>query len=79
MSAVCTSFLSFCTAGVYQWGVEGSCESLSRPQLNEMAAMFHGRGGRKGVERDSLSGWMVPALSPVRWLWGYYITAEVAR
>ncbi|CAK9010778.1 unnamed protein product [Durusdinium trenchii] len=55
MSAVVTSFLSFCTAGVYQ------------PQLNEMAAMFDGRG------------WMVPALSPVRWLWGYYITAEMPR
>jgi len=55
MSAVVTSFLSFCTAGVYQ------------PQLNEMAAMFDGRG------------WMVPALSPIRWLWGYYLTAEVPR
>ncbi|CAE7654414.1 ABCG25, partial [Symbiodinium sp. CCMP2592] len=53
MSAVVTSFLSFCTAGVYQ------------PQLNEMASMFEGRG------------WMVPALSPVRWLWGYLLTAEV--
>ncbi|CAE7637750.1 ABCG25, partial [Symbiodinium pilosum] len=53
MSAVVTSFLSFCTAGVYQ------------PQLNEMAGMFNGRG------------WMVPALSPVRWLWGYLLTAEV--
>ena len=21
-------------------------------------------------------GWMVPALSPIRWLWGYYLTAE---
>ncbi|CAL1128766.1 unnamed protein product [Cladocopium goreaui] len=53
MSAVVTSFLSFCTAGVYQ------------PQLSEMAAMFDGRG------------WMVPALSPIRWLWGYYLTAEM--
>ncbi|CAJ1363814.1 unnamed protein product, partial [Effrenium voratum] len=53
MSAVVTSFLSFCTAGVYQ------------PQLNEMALMFHGRG------------WMVPALSPVRWLWAFLLTAEV--
>ena len=23
------------------------------------------------------AGWMVPALSPIRWLWGYYLTAEV--
>ena len=22
------------------------------------------------------AGWMVPALSPIRWLWGYYLTAE---
>eukprot|EP00931_Biecheleriopsis_adriatica_P041446 TRINITY_DN23686_c0_g1_i1.p1 TRINITY_DN23686_c0_g1~~TRINITY_DN23686_c0_g1_i1.p1 ORF type:complete len:1139 (+),score=184.49 TRINITY_DN23686_c0_g1_i1:38-3418(+) len=53
MSAVVTSLLSFCTAGVYQ------------PQLNDMAAQFDGRG------------WMVPALSPIRWFWGYLLTQEV--
>jgi len=35
-----------------------------QPQLPEIAAMFNRRG------------WMVPALSPIRWLWGYLLTAE---
>jgi len=34
------------------------------PKLPEMAAMFDGRG------------WMIPALSPIRWFWGYLITGE---
>ena len=59
MSAVVTSFLSFCTAGVYQSGQPGlllrryNCGFWTntfpgglRPQLNEMAAMFDGRGWR---------------------------------
>ena len=29
------------------------------------------------VMSDCPTGWMVPALSPVRWLWGYMLTAEV--
>jgi len=52
MSAVVSSFISFCVAGVYQ------------PQLPEIAAMFGGRG------------WMIPALSPIRWLFGFLLTAE---
>lgn len=36
-----------------------------QPQLPQMAVMFHGRG------------WMIPALSPVRWFFGYLLTSEV--
>lgn len=35
-----------------------------QPQLPEIAAYLNNRG------------WMVPALSPIRWLWGYLLTAE---
>jgi len=52
MTAVVSSFISFCVSGVYQ------------PQLPEIAAMAGERG------------WMVPAVSPVRWLYGYLLTAE---
>lgn len=34
------------------------------PELPQLAALFGGRG------------WMVPALSPIRWLWGYMLTNE---
>jgi len=36
-----------------------------QPLLPEMAALFGGRG------------WMVPAMSPVRWFWGYLLTSEM--
>mmetsp|Transcript_14822 Transcript_14822/g.34664 ORF Transcript_14822/g.34664 Transcript_14822/m.34664 type:complete len:486 (-) Transcript_14822:72-1529(-) len=55
MSAVVSSFISFCVAGVYQ------------PQLPEIAAMLDHRG------------WMIPALSPVRWLFGFLLTAEATQ
>merc|ERR1719321_1246435 len=35
-----------------------------QPQLPQIAAYLNNRG------------WMVPALSPIRWLWGYLLTAE---
>jgi len=35
-----------------------------QPQLNEITLYFNERG------------WMVPALSPIRWLWGYLLTNE---
>jgi hypothetical protein len=35
-----------------------------QPQLPEITEYFGGRG------------WMVPALSPIRWLWAYLLTAE---
>merc|ERR1719188_1046426 len=35
-----------------------------QPLLPQIAGMFDGRG------------WMIPALSPVRWLYGFLITAE---
>jgi len=38
---------------------------IIQPALPEMAAMFAGRG------------WMIPALSPVRWMYGYLLTHEV--
>eukprot|EP00928_Gymnodinium_smaydae_P009120 TRINITY_DN13373_c0_g1_i2.p1 TRINITY_DN13373_c0_g1~~TRINITY_DN13373_c0_g1_i2.p1 ORF type:complete len:1098 (+),score=153.07 TRINITY_DN13373_c0_g1_i2:96-3296(+) len=38
---------------------------IYQPQLNVMAAMFNGRG------------WMIPALSPIRWLYGYLLTHEL--
>lgn len=38
-----------------------------QPQLPEMAAYFGGRG------------WMIPAMSPVRWLFGFLLTAEVSH
>jgi len=36
-----------------------------QPQLPEMAGYFGGRG------------WMIPALSSVRWFWGFLVTAEM--
>lgn len=37
-----------------------------QPQLPEIAAMLNGRA------------WMIPALSPVRWFWGFLLTQEVS-
>lgn len=38
-----------------------------QPQLPEIAAQLNGRG------------WMIPALSPVRWLFGFLLTAETGH
>ena len=48
MSAVCTSFLSFCTAGVYQWGlVEESFTSFPGPNSTRWPPCFMDEEGRR--------------------------------
>lgn len=65
ISSICLSPGAAQMTAVVAAFVSFCVSGVYQPQLPEMASYFGGRG------------WMIPALSSVRWFWGFLLTAEM--